>query len=156
MPAWPLKLTNGTNSNACAATSQGGGIGRTVVTDIQCQVCYQLKTPYRDGTSRVIFEPLSFIARLAALVPNPRVHLTRLHGVFAPNSKQLTQVMAMRGKGKRTKTPEAAQDPTPTERRTSLTWSQRLKRVFNIDIETCRERGGAEKVIACIEDPMVI
>jgi hypothetical protein len=30
-----------------------------------------------------------------------------------------------------------------------------LKRVFNIDIETCRECGGAVKVIACIEDPVV-
>lgn len=27
---------------------------------------YQLKTPYRDGTTHVIFEPLDFIARLAA------------------------------------------------------------------------------------------
>ena len=35
-------------------------------------------------------------------------------------------------------------------------WAQRLKRVFNIDIETCRECGGAMKVIACIEDPMAI
>ena len=38
---------------------------------------YQLKTPYRDGTTHVIFEPLDFIARLAALVPKPRVNLTR-------------------------------------------------------------------------------
>ena len=37
-----------------------------------------------------------------------------------------------------------------------MTWAQRLKRVFNIDIETCRECGGAVKVIACIEDPVVI
>ena len=37
-----------------------------------------------------------------------------------------------------------------------MTWAQRLKRVFNIDIETCRECGGAMKVIACIEDPVVI
>ncbi|HYQ71011.1 MAG TPA: transposase, partial [Gammaproteobacteria bacterium] len=49
-------------------------------------VRYQLKTPYRDGTTHVIFEPLDFIARLAALVPRPRVNLTRYHGVFAPNS----------------------------------------------------------------------
>jgi hypothetical protein len=41
-------------------------------------VRYQLKTPYRDGTTNVIFEPLDFIARLAALVPKPRVSLTRL------------------------------------------------------------------------------
>ena len=45
---------------------------------------YQLKTPYRDGTTHVIFEPLDFIARLAAPVPKPRVNLTRFHGVFAP------------------------------------------------------------------------
>ncbi len=48
---------------------------------------YQLKTPYRDGTTHVIFEPLDFIARLAALVPNPRVNLARSHGVFAPASQ---------------------------------------------------------------------
>jgi len=36
-----------------------------------------LKTPYRDDTTHVVFEPLDFIARLAALVPNPRVNLTR-------------------------------------------------------------------------------
>ena len=45
---------------------------------------YRLKTPYRDGTTHVVFEPLDFIARLAALVPSPRVNLTRYHGVFAP------------------------------------------------------------------------
>lgn len=37
-----------------------------------------------------------------------------------------------------------------------MTWAQRLKRIFNIDIETCRKCGGAVKVIACIEDPVVI
>ena len=28
--------------------------------------------------------------------------------------------------------------------------------MFKIDIETCRECGGAVKVIACIEDPAII
>jgi hypothetical protein len=55
-------------------------------------VRYQLKTPYRDGTTRVIFEPLDFIARLAALIPKPRVNLTRFHGVFTPNSKRRARV----------------------------------------------------------------
>ena len=55
-------------------------------------VRYQLKTPYRDGTTHVIFEPLDFIARLEALVPKPRVNLTRFHGVFAPNSKYRARV----------------------------------------------------------------
>jgi hypothetical protein len=89
----------------------------------------------------VIFEPLDFIARLAALVPKPRVNLTRFHGVFAPNSKHRAWVTpAKRGKGNNTKATDDAQDQTSAERRASMTWAQRLKRVFNIDIETCRTR----------------
>ncbi len=37
-----------------------------------------------------------------------------------------------------------------------MSWAQRLKRVFNIDVKTCRVCGGAAKVIACIEDAAVI
>jgi hypothetical protein len=37
-----------------------------------------------------------------------------------------------------------------------MTWAQRLKRVFDIDIETCGKCGGDVKIIASIEDPMVI
>ncbi len=37
-----------------------------------------------------------------------------------------------------------------------MTWMQRLKRVFAIDIETCPKCGGKLCVIACIEDPDVI
>jgi hypothetical protein len=69
--------------------------------------------------------------------------------VFAPNSTHRVQVTpAQRGKGKKTKAPDQLQDQTPAERHASMTWAQRLKRVFNIDIETCRECGGAVKVIA--------
>jgi len=118
---------------------------------------YQLKTPYKDGTTHVIFEPLDFIARLAALVPKPRVNLTRFHGVFAPNSKHRALVTsAKRGKGSKAKAVDETQEQTPAERRASMTWAQRLKRVFNIDIETCSACGGAMKVLACIEDPVVI
>ncbi len=56
------------------------------------KVRYELKTPYNDGTTHVIFEPLDFIAHLAALVPKPRLNLTRFHVVYAPNSKFRMQV----------------------------------------------------------------
>ena len=49
----------------------------------QGNIRYRLKTPYRDGTTDVVFDPLDFMARLAALVPTPRVNLTRYHGVNA-------------------------------------------------------------------------
>lgn len=114
-------------------------------------VRYTLKTPYRDGTTHVFFNPLDFIARLAALVPKPRVHLTRFHGVFAPNSKLRSQV-TLSGRGKRP--PQAPQ--TPAERHQAMTWAQRLKRVFQLDIERCDLCGGKAKIIASIEDPTTI
>ncbi|MBW9269274.1 MAG: IS91 family transposase [Candidatus Thiodiazotropha sp. (ex. Lucinisca nassula)] len=115
---------------------------------------YQLKTPYSDGTTHVIFEPLDFIAKLAALVPKPRVNLTRFHGVFAPNSKYRVDVTpAKRGKGNPT---QSRDDKTPEQRRQAMTWAQRLKRAFNIDVSICPQCGGEAKVIACIEEQAVI
>jgi hypothetical protein len=96
-------------------------------------VVYTLKTPYRDGTTQVAFEPVDFIARLAALVPKPRVNLTRYHGVLAPNHRWRGLVTpARRGKG--IKSISNAEVRTPAERHAAMTWAQRLKRVFNIDM----------------------
>ena len=92
---------------------------------------YQLKTPYRDGTTHVIFEPLDFMARLAALVPRPRANLTRFHGVFAPNSKHRALITpAKRGKGNKREQNSKTDDRTPAIRHAAMTWAQRLKRVF--------------------------
>lgn len=121
------------------------------------RVRYALKTPYQDGTSHVIFEPLDFIARLAALVPKPRVHLTRFHGVFAPNSHdRVTITPAKRGKGSTKTRDTEPDDSAPMEKHVAMTWARRLKRVFRIDITECERCQGPVKIIACIEDPAVI
>ncbi len=49
---------------------------------------YQLKIPPKDGTTHVIFEPLDFMARFAALVPKPRVNLTRFARII-PDTRLL-------------------------------------------------------------------
>ncbi|MEJ2161496.1 MAG: hypothetical protein P8X53_13595, partial [Chromatiales bacterium] len=46
---------------------------------------------------------------------------------------------------------KACSEPGVTDRQRSLTWAQRLKRVFAIDIEVCRRCGGRLRVIASIE-----
>ena len=115
-------------------------------------VRYALKTPYRDGTTHVIFEPEDFIARLAALVPKPRAPLTRYHGVFAPASPDRARIVPRRRAAAANKRGEAA----AIDRQRAMSWAQRLKRVFAIDIETCRQCGGRLRVIASIEAPAVI
>ena len=106
-----------------------------------------LKTPYDDGTTHVVLSPLEFIGRLAALVPKPRVNLTRFHGVFSPNSKLRKLVVPRQ--------PVAQEDPQKPKAY-GMTWAQRLKRVFAIEIEKCEKCGGAVRIIASIEDPDVI
>ena len=49
-------------------------------------VVLQLKSAWRDGTTHIRMSPLEFMRRLAELVPRPRLHLIRFHGVLAPNA----------------------------------------------------------------------
>ena len=110
-------------------------------------VVIALKTPYDDGTTHVVLGPMEFMGRLAALVPRPRVNLTRFHGVFSPNSKLREYVVPQRSV-------EEQENPKP--KAYSMTWTQRLKRVFAIEIEKCEKCGGPVRIIASIEDPDVI
>ncbi|MBK7249881.1 MAG: transposase [Gammaproteobacteria bacterium] len=90
-----------------------------------------------------MLEPLDFMARLAALVPPPKMHLTRYHGVFAPHSKLRAAVTAAhRGIGAPQPLPAADPAKPPTPRHVAMTWARRLKRVFGIEIEACVRCGG--------------
>ena len=114
------------------------------------QVRYELKTRYRDGTTHVIFDPLDFIARLVALIPKPRVNLARYHGVFAANSRWRDQVTpGSRGNGAAVQTEHEEEGKA---KRRGMSWAQRLKRVFAIDVEVCPHCGGGVRIIARIED----
>jgi ribosomal protein S27E len=100
-----------------------------------------------------------FRCALAALVPKPRVNLTRYHGVLAPNHRWRGLVTpARRGKG--IKSISNAEVRTPAERHAAMTcpmtWAQRTKARFQFDIEVCSLCGGSVRVIACIEDQDVI
>jgi Putative transposase len=101
-----------------------------------------------------VLEPLDFVARLAALVPPPRVHLTRFHGVFAAHAA-LRAAITPAGRGTRAKQ-RAAGVEAPTCQDVRMNWARRLKRVFGIEIEQCARCGGRLKVIASIEEPELI
>ncbi|MBK9667589.1 MAG: transposase [Gammaproteobacteria bacterium] len=108
--------------------------------------CTCSKTPYRDGTTHVAFEPLDFIARLAAVVPRPRVNLTRYHGVLAANHRWRAEVTPS-GRGRRRERNRITRAPCHRAARAAMIWAQRLKRVFGIDVESCVRCGQAVKII---------
>ena len=95
--------------------------------------------------------------RLAALVPQPRLHLIRFHGVLAPNAKLRAQIV-----------PQAPEPPAQAvqpavcgancahHRPMRLSWAKLLKWVFEIDMEHCPNCGGELKIIlAILEQPVI-
>ena len=77
-----------------------------------------------------------------------RAHLVRFHGLFAPNARHRRLVV-----------PAPASEvagPGAMPTRAQMTWAQRLRHVFDIDISRCTRCGGALRVLAVITDPRVI
>ena len=128
-------------------------------------VVLQLKSAYHDGTTHVVMSPLELMQRLAALVPRPRLHLIRFHGVLAPEARpregpawraeDAAPSYAPRSSRSRRSThltlqrfilyllkaglparPVHADAPHPSAP-VRLSFAQLLKRVFDIDIAQC-------------------
>ena len=58
------------------------------------QLVYRFAKPLPDGRTELRLTPLELIERLAALIPPPRLHRHRYHGVLAPNAPLRVQVTA--------------------------------------------------------------
>ena len=125
------------------------------------KIQYELKNPFRDGTTHILFSPLDFLSKLAALVPRPRYNLVRYHGVFAPNSRVRKLIVPRKCNKIKIKTDRSehklvAESGAADQLIAPLTWAQRLKRVFDIDISLCPLCGSTMRVIADIIDPDII
>ena len=111
------------------------------------RLALRLKTRWRDGTTHVLIEPADLIDRLVPLIPPPRAHQVRYHGILAPGAslrsrvvpghmpdtaradEQLGEARAPRpetGPG----APEASTVPPSKARR--MRWADLLMRVFAV------------------------
>jgi hypothetical protein len=84
-----------------------------------------------DGTHRILFEPLAFLAKLAALVPPPLEHLVTLHCVLAPASAIRAEVVpaarATRALAGKRLARSCGRHP----------WAELLRRAFAVDVLRC-------------------
>ena len=106
--------------------------------------------------------PLTFIERLAALVPRPRAHQHTHHGVLAPAAPYRDLIVpGPRESAKARATPAncaGAHGPEAQRRENTRrsTWAELLKRVFAIDVLECPHCGERRKLIAMISDGVVV
>jgi len=117
------------------------------------KVVYALRRHWKDGTAAIVFDPLTFIERLAALVPRPRAHLLTYHGVLAP-AAEWRDLIVPRPPASSSEGRSAASSPSWRGPGRS-SWAELLQRVFAIDALVCPHCGGSRKLIALIQDGIV-
>ena len=120
------------------------------------QLVYRMKRP-RGGSLFLLLEPGELLARLATLVPPPRIHSVRYHGIFAPNSKARARVVPGSADA-----PEPMPSPPSSKPKANtgtrsyrVPWADLLKKVFAVDVLACPDCGGRLQIIAFIADDTV-
>jgi Putative transposase len=134
---------------------------------------YWFKTPWRNGMTYADFEPLEFIERIAALIPTPRIHMVRFHGLLGPAAKWRPCVIPNAAVAIEQAEPpntggptawdavdsgptgkqEAPDTPKPQGR--NYTWSELMKRVFAADVLACAHCGGRLHILSTIRPPEI-
>jgi hypothetical protein len=134
------------------------------------RIRYALKRPFGPGRAHaIVLEPTALLHRLAALVPRPYLHLTRYHGLFAPNAArrhEVTPASSSRHPKHRARpcVPDSVDEPkvpvvvsgnAPVPRR--IPWADLLKRTFGFDLKRCPKCiTGTVAVVAYITDPKIV
>jgi putative transposase len=121
------------------------------------RVALELKTAWHDGTRELVFEPLEFLERLAAMTPRPETNLLICHGVLAPRARWRERMVVY---GRVAPEPTASTAPLAagpegtkaTSRPRAWSWAALMHRVFDHSIE-CMSRRRSDH--ACLGHPSV-
>jgi hypothetical protein len=125
------------------------------------QVLYHPARPTRDGRTVLALSRLEFLAALARLIPPPRVHRHRYHGVLAPNARLRERVINLdrdtvvapgdTDSSSPVLTPEVADLPdSPHHAAAPYRWARLLARTYAVFPLTCPDCGGDMRILAFI------
>jgi len=105
------------------------------------RVAVRLKTPWRDGTTHVAFTPMEFIEKLVALIPRPRAHQIRYHGILAPAAGDRARVVP----GVKVVRAEVS-----AQKGNAWKWADLMRRVFALDVLKCPHCEGRMRVLGVV------
>ena len=100
-----------------------------------------------------MLEPQAMLRRLCGIIPPPRRHLVRYHGIFGPAASQRKQLRRLVPHVEVPNGPELPTQPAPELlwRARRVPWAELLKRVFADDVLNC-PCGGRRTVLAVVTD----
>jgi hypothetical protein len=123
------------------------------------QVVLQLRHPWADGTTALVFEPTAFLERLAVLVPRPRVNLVLYHGVLAPRAAWRREVVrrdASLAIANTSAAPTPERTPeSPAQQVGGVRWADLMRRAFGFGVLACPRCGGRLRLIALLDESAV-
>jgi hypothetical protein len=152
--------------------------GQEALASPDARLLYRLPEPDLQGRTEIVLSPLELLERLARLIPPPRIHRHRYHGLLAPHARLRSQVVAIGREpvdvgasseepgGKPGSDAEiSAALPVPTRsadpeghlpRATRIVWALLLARIYEVLPLLCSACGGEMRVLAFITDPPVV
>jgi hypothetical protein len=113
-------------------------------------VAVQLRRPWADGTTHLVLAPAAFLARLAVLVPRPRVNLLLYQGVLAPRAVWRSEVVPQPALAA-ARPPHRAGEETVARGARGWRWADLMRRVFAVDVLACPRCGGRLRFVATLE-----
>ena len=125
------------------------------------QVRLELRRPWSNGTTHLLFDPVELLERLAALTPRPRIHLILYHGVLAPRAAWRALVVQFGTTDNAAATGatdegEKHAEAADCRHGNNYLWAELMRRSLGLDVLACPRCGGTLRLIALIEDPAVI
>jgi len=117
------------------------------------RLLYRLRHRWRDGTAAILFEPQQLMQRLVPLIPAPRTHLVRYHGVLAPGAGWRDRVVPAPTSDDRPASTPAAATTGGGRIPRRYAWANLLRRVFAIDVLECPACGGPLRILTAIHPP---
>jgi len=118
----------------------------TIVDDDHVRLDF--KKPWSDGTASVELPPLKLIARLAALVPPPKRHLTRYFGVLPSHAAARSAVVPAPAE------PDLPEQDKPANKSKYIAWADLLRKTFGFEI-VCSKCHSQLRLIALIKTEAV-
>jgi hypothetical protein len=127
------------------------------------RLLYHLRHRWRDGTRQIVFEPHQLLGRLVPLIPAPRAHQVRYHGVLAPCAGWRDRVVPAGPHPAKAARPARCRNvpdeetgpggPRPGRPLRRYAWADLLRRVFAVDVLECPDCGGPMRILAAIHPP---
>lgn len=126
------------------------------------RLVYRLPKPWPGGQTVLTLTPLEFLDKLAVLIPPPRKHRHRYHGVLAPNAplRQAVTTYAGLPLGNEVVSTDQLQIATqdlpevgPNKlSSTAYLWAMLMARIYEVFPLVCPQCGGELKIVAFLTE----